>query len=88
MMSWLRTVLRHPPCRTLPPTVVSAAVHEINNALAALSADHTNIADLVAELPPEHGSAELTEALTRCRRQVERCRRAAHQLALAERMNE
>ncbi len=48
--------------------------HEINNPLAVISAEQTNIADLIAELQlSDTARAELTKSVERCARQVARC---------------
>jgi two-component system NtrC family sensor kinase len=48
--------------------------HEINNPLAIILSEQTNIADLAAELPAAHPSRQdLLESVERCKRQVQRC---------------
>jgi len=48
--------------------------HEINNPLAIISAEQTNISDLIGDLePPPAIEEDLLSAIARCRRQVERC---------------
>ncbi len=50
--------------------------HEINNPLAILSAEHTNLDDLLSELNVEPTELEeIRGVLPRCRRQVMRCAR-------------
>lgn len=50
--------------------------HEVNNPLAVISAEQTNLGDMIGDLglPPET-AAPLLEAVARCKRQVERCGR-------------
>jgi two-component system NtrC family sensor kinase len=53
--------------------LATGLAHEINNPLAIISAESTNIADLVGEMP--EGTAErqeILESVRRCQRQVER----------------
>jgi len=48
--------------------------HEINNPLAIILSEQTNISDLVLQLPAEHPDRqEMLESVERCKRQVERC---------------
>lgn len=48
--------------------------HEINNPLAIISAEQTNIADLLQEFTgSEQGRREITESIERCKSQVQRC---------------
>ena len=48
--------------------------HEINNPLAIIGAEQTNIGDMVADLPPgAPGRGEMLQAVKRCKRQVQRC---------------
>ena len=48
--------------------------HEINNPLAIIGAEQTNIGDMVADLPPgAPGREEMLQAVKRCKRQVQRC---------------
>ncbi len=48
--------------------------HEINNPLAIISAEQTNIADVAGELKPDTpGRNDLLESVERCKRQVIRC---------------
>ncbi len=52
----------------------SGLAHEINNPLAIISAEHTNIADLIGEMdgnPP--AKEEILASIERCQRQVKRC---------------
>jgi len=54
--------------------MATGLAHEINNPLAILSAEHTNLGDLIGELslaPP--ALDEILEVIPRCQRQVERC---------------
>ncbi len=55
--------------------LATGLAHEINNPLAIISADQTNISDIVLEMP-EAGEdrIELLESVKRIKRQVERCR--------------
>ena len=55
--------------------LATGLAHEINNPLAIISADNTNIADIVSELDPGFKDrADLLESLDRCKRQVMRCK--------------
>jgi two-component system NtrC family sensor kinase len=48
--------------------------HEINNPLAIILSEQTNISDLVLQLPAEHPDRQdMLESVERCKRQVERC---------------
>ncbi len=48
--------------------------HEINNPLAIISAEQTNLSDLLRELPPAAPArGEMLEAVARCQRQITRC---------------
>ncbi|MFH1756125.1 MAG: ATP-binding protein, partial [Candidatus Latescibacterota bacterium] len=52
----------------------SGLAHEINNPLAIISAEHTNIEDLLGEIDMNtQVKAELLESVERCKRQVKRC---------------
>jgi len=54
--------------------LATGLAHEINNPLAIISAEHTNLADLLAqEGGPGGSTAEVHESLERIRRQVRRC---------------
>ncbi len=54
--------------------ISSGLAHEINNPLAIMGAEHTNIADMVSELDSDAPTRdELLESIDRCKRQVERC---------------
>jgi two-component system, NtrC family, sensor kinase len=54
--------------------MATGLAHEINNPLATISAEQTNLGDEVAELDLPAGVREtLEEAIQRCKRQVERC---------------
>jgi two-component system NtrC family sensor kinase len=55
--------------------MASGLAHEINNPLAIISAEQTNIADLVREMKEAAGpaGAEVLDSARRCLRQVERC---------------
>ena len=56
--------------------LASGLAHEINNPLAIIGAEQTNIGDLLGDLrlPPEFADP-LMESVDRCKRQVERCGR-------------
>ncbi len=55
--------------------LATGLAHEINNPLAVISADQTNISDIVEEMPEDaENRAELIESLDRIKRQVLRCR--------------
>jgi two-component system NtrC family sensor kinase len=48
--------------------------HEINNPLAIILSEQTNIGDLAADLPAAHPSRQdMLESVERCKRQVQRC---------------
>ncbi len=47
--------------------------HEINNPLAIISAEQTNIADLAGELNGAEGTREVLESVDRSRIQIQRC---------------
>jgi two-component system NtrC family sensor kinase len=54
--------------------MATGLAHEINNPLAIISAEQTNLGDEVAELDiPGNAREFLDEAIARCKRQVERC---------------
>lgn len=54
--------------------MATGLAHEINNPLAIISAEQTNLGDELADLDLPTGSREpLEEAIRRCKRQVERC---------------
>jgi two-component system, NtrC family, sensor kinase len=55
--------------------MASGLAHEINNPLAIMRAEHTNLADGFSDLDlPEPAREAVEQSLQRCRRQVERCR--------------
>jgi two-component system NtrC family sensor kinase len=55
--------------------MASGLAHEINNPLAVMSAEHTNVDDQLTEtFLPDRVRAMVDQSLTRLRRQVERCR--------------
>jgi two-component system NtrC family sensor kinase len=58
--------------------LATGLAHEINNPLAVMSAEHTNISDALEALDGAGGSRDETrrieDSVSRCRRQVERCR--------------
>ncbi len=58
--------------------LATGLAHEINNPLAVMSAEHTNISDVAVELRQTDGEPgcleKITDSVDRCRRQVERCR--------------
>jgi two-component system NtrC family sensor kinase len=52
----------------------SGLAHEINNPLAIISAEQTNIADMVGDLEANANlKTELLDSVDRCKRQVQRC---------------
>ncbi len=54
--------------------LATGLAHEINNPLAILSAEQTNISDLTADLKiNDEEREELTKAVDRCQRQIKRC---------------
>jgi two-component system, NtrC family, sensor kinase len=54
--------------------LATGLAHEINNPLAIVSAEQTNIADLAGDLPPERPEVkDLLASTRRIRHQVERC---------------
>jgi two-component system NtrC family sensor kinase len=54
--------------------MATGLAHEINNPLAIISAEQTNIVDLVGEIDaPGEAGAEILDSARRCLRQVERC---------------
>jgi two-component system NtrC family sensor kinase len=54
--------------------MATGLAHEINNPLAVMSAEHTNLVDELAALDlPEPARAALDRSVQRCRRQVARC---------------
>jgi two-component system NtrC family sensor kinase len=54
--------------------MAAGLAHEINNPLSVISAEQTNIADLIRELDGGGSAAqEAMASIDRCRRQVERC---------------
>jgi two-component system, NtrC family, sensor kinase len=54
--------------------MATGLAHEINNPLAIISAEQTNLGDELADLDLPAGVREtLEEAIQRCKRQVERC---------------
>jgi signal transduction histidine kinase len=54
--------------------LATGVAHEINNPLAIILAEQTNIADLLGELDLAAGArAELLESVDRCKRQIVRC---------------
>jgi two-component system NtrC family sensor kinase len=54
--------------------LASGLAHEINNPLAIMSAEQTNVEDVVVELDDgTPGRSDLLESVARCRRQIERC---------------
>lgn len=55
--------------------LATGLAHEINNPLAILSADQTNIADLVKEIGTDNFALdEINESLERSRKQIQRCK--------------
>lgn len=59
--------------------LASGLAHEINNPLAVMSAEHTNIADAVGNLLREEiklaEPVAIAHSVERCRRQIERCKK-------------
>ena len=54
--------------------MATGLAHEINNPLAILSAEHTNLGDLLGDLKVDPQELdEVREVIPRCQRQVERC---------------
>jgi two-component system NtrC family sensor kinase len=54
--------------------LASGLAHEINNPLAILSAEQTNIEDVISELGQDESvRGELLDSVARCKRQIERC---------------
>ena len=54
--------------------LATGLAHEINNPLAILSFEHSNIEDDLAPLPIDQETRErLVEAIERCKRQIDRC---------------
>ncbi|MDP8240591.1 MAG: ATP-binding protein [Candidatus Hatepunaea meridiana] len=55
--------------------LATGLAHEINNPLAILSADQTNISDIISEIKPDKEYLdELSEALARGKKQIQRCK--------------
>ena len=55
--------------------LATGLAHEINNPLAVISADQTNITDIVSALPGDfEGRGELLETMERSKKQVQRCK--------------
>jgi two-component system NtrC family sensor kinase len=54
--------------------MATGLAHEINNPLAIISSEQTNIGDLLGEIPPDARTAEMRESVDRTKRQVERCK--------------
>jgi two-component system NtrC family sensor kinase len=56
--------------------MATGLAHEINNPLAILSAEHTNLEDLLGDIEVESKALqEARDVIPRCQRQVERCAR-------------
>jgi two-component system NtrC family sensor kinase len=54
--------------------MATGLAHEINNPLAIISAEQTNLSDEIGDLDlPNTASATLRESIARCKRQVARC---------------
>jgi two-component system NtrC family sensor kinase len=54
--------------------MATGLAHEINNPLAVIGAEQTNLGDLVGDLPESAANrAEMLDSIARCRRQVQRC---------------
>jgi two-component system NtrC family sensor kinase len=61
--------------------LATGLAHEINNPLAIISTEQTNLADLLAESPLEEGRRqELLAAVERSRRHVQRCARITQKM--------
>jgi two-component system NtrC family sensor kinase len=55
--------------------LATGLAHEINNPLAIISADQTNICDIISDMDADlEGLQKIDESLQRCKRQVERCK--------------
>jgi len=55
--------------------LAAGLAHEINNPLAIIAADQTNIGDIVKDIPDNFtGREEVQESLERSKRQVQRCK--------------
>ena len=55
--------------------LATGLAHEINNPLAILSADQTNISDLVSEMAPDAKNLnEIKESIERSKNQIQRCK--------------
>ncbi|MCU0724348.1 MAG: sensor histidine kinase [Planctomycetes bacterium] len=54
--------------------MATGLAHEINNPLAIISSEQTNIADLLGELPVDDRTTEMKDSVARSKRQVERCK--------------
>ena len=53
--------------------LATGLAHEINNPLAIISADQTNISDIISDMDTEwDGLRKIDESLQRCKRQVAR----------------
>jgi two-component system NtrC family sensor kinase len=54
--------------------LATGLAHEINNPLAVISAEQTNISDIIDNLENEEkGTEQILESVERCKRQVKRC---------------
>jgi len=69
--------------------MASGLAHEINNPLAIISAENTNISDMMEELPPDSPNMdEMRVSINRSRRQVERCAGITSKMLQFSRKNE
>lgn len=69
--------------------LATGLAHEINNPLAIISADNTNITDIVSDLDPGFKDRDdLLESLARCERQVMRCKSITTKMLQFGRKNE